>query len=174
MKTEFFKMYGAAGRQDGLRKLSDEQYVLFYGFEESATESQQTGQPSEERVTGWCWRRDYDHEPTDEELQEDLHEVINMDVQNAILSGFSYRGRMVWLSSENQRNIAFAYALAKGGDLDEPFTLKLGTDDDYEFYTFADASEVVSFAKSVQRHIEGCIAKGRVDKCAINLQTYRI
>lgn len=42
MSTEFFKVYGTKERNDGLLRLSDDHYVLFYGFHKD-NESDESG-----------------------------------------------------------------------------------------------------------------------------------
>ena len=99
---------------------------------------------------------------------------VNANVQERILSGMTYRDKIVWLSAENQRNISLAYAMAKGGDIQTLPTLKLGSDDDYEMYTFQDVNEFVAFAIQVQEHIEACIAAGREEKELIDWTNYEL
>ena len=153
------KVYGTTGRTDALRKIGQREWCVYYG-------------QGEDEHGAYGWKRVFDHAPSSEEVEVAVCDAINKEVAERILHGMRYRGRMVWLSAENQRNIAFAAALARGGGLGSLPTLKLGTDEDFELYTLADADEVAAFAAQVQAHIERCIAWGREEKAQINYSDY--
>lgn len=56
MNTDFFKVYGTKERNDSLLRLSDDHYVLFYGF----------GKDKDKDESGYYWRKDYGYKPTEE------------------------------------------------------------------------------------------------------------
>ena len=143
-------------QQTGLRR-----YEVFFAY-------------STEKETPFQLRQTVEHKPTLEEVKQVILGHINQVVQDKILMGLSYADRIVWLSAENQRNIAFAYTLAKGGDLTVMPTLKLGTDDDYIYYTFTDTQEVIDFARLAQLHIGNCLAEGRALRDRIDWSNYVI
>lgn len=162
METKMYKFYGASGRQDGVRRTGLHEWSLYYGYGEDGCGS-------------YCWRALLTHAPSEREIRELVDGAINTRVQERILSGMRYRGRIVWLSAENQRNLAFATALARGGGIGALPTLKLGgTDEDCVLYTFADADEVAAFGAQVQAHIEGCIAAGRAEKAAVDWTAFQL
>ena len=97
MKLE--KIYGATARQDGLYKIGRNKYELIYGY----------GVDGE---NGYNWRRRYRNLPTVEELKTDIEDTINALTDEKILNGFSWNGKNVYLSSENQFNFKAAYDLA--------------------------------------------------------------
>ena len=153
------KIYGATERNDRVQQIGRKRYEVFYGYVEEGDDAYQ-------------FRQTVEHKPTFEEVKEMILAQINANVQDNILQGMRYLDRIVWLSSENQRNIAFAYALAKGGDIRDLPTLKLGTDDDYLLHTFENAEEVIAFAVKVQSHIEQCVNEGRLEKDLIDWTRY--
>ena len=83
MSTEFFNVYGTKERNDNLLRLSDDHYVLFYGFYKD----------NESDECGYCWRKDYGYKPTESELKEDIVEHINKLTDAKILKGFTYEGK---------------------------------------------------------------------------------
>lgn len=153
------KNYGVQSRNDGIQQIGRRRWEVFFGFGEDETGT-------------YNYRQIVEYKPSLDEVKDMILGQINASVQEQILSGFLYRDRVVWLSAENQRNIALAYAMAKGGDIQTLPTLKLGSDDDYELYTFQDVNELVAFAVQVQEHIEGCIAAGRTEKESVDWTKY--
>ena len=153
------KIYGAENRCDGIKQIGRRRWKVFFGF-------------GEDDMGTYVHCHVFDYRPSLEEVKEMILGQINAIVQERILSGLKYRDKIVWLSAENQRNIALDYAMAKGSDIQTLPTLKLGTDEDYEMYTFQDVNEFVSFAVQVQTHIEGCIAWGREQKELVNWTNY--
>ena len=153
------KIFAATGRQDGVQQIGRKRWEIFYGYGKDGDNE-------------YNYRQTLEYKPTPEEVRQIILDQINANVQEEILQGMRWNGREVWLSAENQRNIAFAYALAKGGDLTTPPTLKLGTDNDYILYTFDNAEEVIAFAILVQEHIERCIEDGRQEKASVDWSCY--
>lgn len=102
MNSEFFKIYGAKERQDGIVVLSSNKACIYVGF----------GKDSEDAESGYNWRKDYDHIPTIAEVKADIEALINAHTDATILTGFSWNGKPVYLSSENQFNFKAAYDLA--------------------------------------------------------------
>ncbi len=155
------KIFGGTELRNGIEHIGHKRWEVFYGY-------------GEEDGVGYQYRVVVTHRPSLDEVKAMVLARINQNVQERILSGMRYRGRMVWLSAENQRNIAMGYALAKGGDLEELPTVKLGTDDDFELYTFEDVEEFVGFAKAVQEHIEASLNEGRAEKESVDWSAYSV
>lgn len=145
--------------RNGIEHIGRNRFEVFYGY-------------GEEDGVGYQYRTVVGHLPSLAEVKSMVLARINQNVQERILNGLKYRGRMVWLSAENQRNIALDYALAKGGDLQEMPTVKLGCDDDFELYTFESAEEFVDFAKQVQAHVCQALADGRKEKEGVDWSAY--
>ena len=80
---------------------------------------------------------EFNHKPTGEEIRTLVMSWYNRQTDAAILSGFTYKGAPVWLSTENQYNYKVAYDLAvqTGGET-LPVTFKFGSDEQPEYYTF--------------------------------------
>lgn len=146
---------------NGIQQIGLRRYEIFYDF-------------SPESESEYQLRKVVEHKPTIEEAKQIVIGHINTVVQEKILQKLTYQGYMVWLSAENQRNITFAYAMAKGGDLTVLPTIKLGSDEDFIYYTFSSAEEVITFATMVQEHIEDCLQEGRGKKDEIDWNDYVI
>lgn len=117
---------------------------------------------------------EFNHKPTDEEIRDTIVSGINQQTDQAILSGFTYKGHMVWLSSENQFNYKVAYDLAIQTDgLSLPVTFKLGTDDEPCYYEFTTVANITDFYTKAIEHIQKTIEHGWLAKDSINLSLYR-
>lgn len=110
---------------------------------------------------GRCVTHTFTNKVSVENIKKLINEYYNQKTNANILSGLTYNGYMVWLSTENQQNYKSAYDLAissNGANL--PFKAKLGTDENYIYYTFNTVDEIKDFYLSVYNHIQGCISKG--------------
>lgn len=90
---------------------------------------------------------------------------INDRVKTAIVSGFVWNNKPVWLSEENQLNFSQAVA---------PVTLKIGEDEDgtpvYETFDTQDA--VKAFADACSQWKQQCLTDGWAEKDAIDWAPY--
>lgn len=137
------KIYGTQIRQDGLQRVGQNRWDLFYGFGRD-----------ENNEMGYNWRTSFDHQPNIEEVRETILSQISQNTKTAIIDGYEWKGNKVWLSSENQQNYTLAYELAQNGDLTEMPTVKLGTDESPVYYTFNNAKELAAFVAGMQHHIQ--------------------
>ena len=153
------KKIGASERRDGITQIGRRRWEICYGY-------------VEEDGQGFVFVEEVEHIPSESEVKKMILDQINENVKEAILHGMRYKGRTVWLSAENQRDISFAYTNAIGNKDGTLPTMKLGTDDDYIMYQFADADEVVSFALSVHEHLCLCLANGREEKENVDWSKY--
>lgn len=118
---------------------------------------------------------EFQHKPTADEIRQTIVGYYNQQTDETILSGFEYKGSMVWLSTENQFNYKAAYDLAvqtNGATL--PVTFKLGTDDAPTYYTFTTLEEFSGFYMQAMQHIQNTLANGWAKKDAIDLSLYDI
>ena len=145
MNTDFFKVYGTKERNDSLLRLSDDHYVLFYGFDKDKDES------------GYCWRKDYGHKPTEEELKGDIATHVNKLIDEKILAGFTYEGNIVYLSSENQFNYKAAFDLCM-------LTFKFGQENDPKYRQFSTKDELKDFYLSAISFVTNTLAEGWAEK----------
>lgn len=114
----------------------------------------------------------FSHKPSLSEVSEVIHQWVNKQVDEKILSGLRYDGALVWLSLENQFNYKAAYDLAvqtEGESL--PVTLKFGTDDNPIYRTFDAFQDYADFYHAVINHINEQIAWGWQQK-NIDLSPY--
>lgn len=146
------KIYGAESRQDGLYCIGRNKYELIYGY-------------GQDENGGWNWRHRFTGKPTLQEVEALLRDTINAETDEKILSGFTWNGLAVWLSSENQFNYKAAYDLAfqtEGATL--PVTFKFGTDEAPVYYEFADIDELAHFYLSMQEWVSKAISDGWKEK----------
>ena len=151
MITEFFKAYGIKERNDSLLRLSDDHYVLFYGFHKD----------NENDESGYCWRKDYRYKPTEPELKDDIVEHINKLTDAKILTGFTYEGSLVYLSAENQFNYKAAFdlcMLTDGSNL--PVTFKFGQENAPKYRQFNTKDELKDFYLLAVSFVSKTLAEG--------------
>lgn len=115
------------------------------------------------------------HKPTGEEIRTLVMSWYNSQTDAAILSGFTYNGAHVWLSTENQYNYKAAYDLAvqTGGET-LPVTFKLGSDEHPEYHTFNRLDELKDFYVKAVGFIQTVLADGWKKKDKFNLDLYQI
>lgn len=159
-KTEFFKCYGATERQDKLVRLSADNYLLIFGY----------GMDGEQ---GYNWRRYYDHEPATSELKADINALINEATDKTILEGFSWNGKRVWLSTENQMNFKAAYDLAvqtEGQTLPVKFKLGESADGTPVYHTFTALSAFTDFYTKAVTHVVSALREGWEEKDSVDYE----
>ena len=87
------KIYGASAAQDGVVKVSNKSYILFFGY-------------GVDSMGGYNYRHRFDHKPTEEELRAVIETHVNEQTQERIVGGYQWQ---VWLSGENQQNYTSDY-----------------------------------------------------------------
>lgn len=90
------KIYGASAAQDGVVKVSNKSYILFFGY-------------GEDSMGGYNYRHRFDHKPTVDELRSVIEAHVNTLTQERIVGGYQWKGKQVWLSGENQQNYTSDY-----------------------------------------------------------------
>lgn len=153
----FYKVGGATERQDQIVKIGNKNWLLIYGF----------GKDDDAAETGYNWRKNYDHEPTEAEVKADVDALVNAETDARILTGFVWNGIHVYLSTENQYNFKAAYDLAvqtSGSIL--PITMKLGTDAEgnVAYHTFEDVSDFTDFYTKAFAYINEALVAGWTEK----------
>ena len=116
---------------------------------------------------------EFTHRPSVEEVKNIITEYYNHITDQKILTGFSFQGNAVWLSTENQFNYKTAYDLAvqtNGATL--PVTFKFGTDDNPIFHKFADMEEFTEFYTASALFIQQTLQEGWDKKHNINWSAY--
>ena len=90
------KIYGASAAQDGVVKVSNKSYILFFGY-------------GVDSMGGYNYRHRFDHKPTEDELRAVIETHVNEQTQERIVGGYQWNGKQVWLSGENQQNYTSDY-----------------------------------------------------------------
>ena len=131
-----------------------------------------------ENEPSFCNEVEYDRQPTLEEIKKVILNYYNDKCNQEILSGLTYEGSLVWLSSENQFNYkaAFDFAfqtVASGGEF-IPVTVKLGEEDTPVYKTFSDITELQEFITSCLTHTQNTLSKYWEIKDNIDWSKYEI
>lgn len=116
---------------------------------------------------------DYDHEPTTAEIQQTIVAWTNKATDEKILSGFTWNGASVYLSTENQMNFKAAYDLAvQTGGAILPVTFKLGENEDGEavYHTFETVEDITDFYTKAFAHVSTCLSEGWTAKDGLSLR----
>lgn len=150
----FFRVHGAEKRNDELVRISDSKYLLIFGFDTDA-------------LGNYTWRKYYDHRPTLREIKHDISELINTETDETILDGFSWNGKPVYLSAENQMNFKAAYDIARdtqGASL--PVKFKLGEDADGNavYHTFTKLEPLQDFVMRAMAFVVATLNVGWAKK----------
>lgn len=120
-----------------------------------------------ETENGATWmEHDFDHKPTGDEIRSLFVEMVNEEVQQRILTGFTYDGDPVWLSTENQLNFRSAPNM--------PVRFKLGEDNHGNpvYRNFTSQNSLTAFNKAIANYIAECLNDGWTRKDAFNVQPY--
>ena len=139
------KIYGASSAQDGVVKVSNKSYILFFGY-------------GEDSMGGYNYRHRFDHKPTVDELRSVIEAHVNTMTQERIVGGYRWKGKQVWLSVENQQNYTSDYL---AGEL--PVKVRVYDPDDdasgtVEFIEIPE--ELADFYNGMVAHVRKCIEDG--------------
>jgi len=147
------KIYGAAGRQDGLYRIGENKWELIYGF----------GKDSEEDASGWNYRQRFTQRPTKDEVLSIIKAQINAETDEKILHGFKWDGKPVKIDNETQSNITGIMAnLPYLPETAFPLRFKLGEypDGAPSFHEFASAEEFSKFSMAGVAFKSQCYNEG--------------
>lgn len=165
MNSEFFKIYGAKERQDGIVVLSSNKACIYVGF----------GKDADDAESGYNWRKDYDHIPTIAEVKADIEALINAHTDAKILTGFSWNGKPVYLSSENQFNFKAAYDLAfqtEGANLPAKFKVGEDAEGNPVYHTFTKTEVLADFVMRAFAFINTTLKEGWQEKDSIDYSVF--
>ena len=113
--------------------------------------------------------QEFNHRPTLAEIQSVILAWHNEQIDKQIVSGFTWRGYPVWLSTENQFNYKAAYDLAvqtNGANL--PVVFKFGTTEQPAYYEFNSLTNLSDFYLSAMAYINDTLTEGWRTKDAID------
>ena len=139
------KIYGASAAQDGVVKVSNKSYILFFGY-------------GEDSMGGYNYRHRFDHKPTVDELRSVIEAHVNTLTQERILTGYKWNGKTVWLSNENQQNYTNDF-LTKN----LPAKVRVydnETDTVGEVVSIESEEELDVFYQGMVRHVRECVENG--------------
>ena len=113
------------------------------------------------------------YKPRLSDVKSAILEAINADVDERIVSGFTWKGMAVWLSSENQFNYKAAYDLTlQSGGQTLPVLFKFGNTDEPIYYNFETVEELSDFYIGAMKHISDTLAEGWKEKDSIDWSLY--
>ncbi len=147
------KIYGAIERMDGIQRIGEETFEVFYGFGED-----ENGKFQYRQVLNFIPPLDF--------VKSMIIAQINANIHEKITCGFKWKGYLVWLDESNQRNYARDFAV---GNIP---TYKFGTDTEPVYYTFEDFKEFEDFSKAWAKHISDTVADGWEEKTNIDWHVY--
>ena len=119
--------------------------------------------------------QEFDHQPTLEEIKTVVSDWYNDQIDNSILSGFTYDGASVWLSLENQFNYKAAYDLAiqnNGATL--PVTFKFGTTETPVYVIFDTLDKIRDFYTKSISYVNTTLFNGWSEKDKIDWSAYEL
>lgn len=162
MAEGFDKIYGAKERQDGLTKIGRNKWEARFGYGE------------DESGNGYNYVQQFKgRKPTLAELKTEILALVDANTDERILQGYSYDGKLVWLSSENQFNYKAAYDLAVQTDgASLPFKIKVGSSSAPSYISFSDVATFREFYVAALSHIQQCLEEGWTEKDGIEWEKY--
>ena len=150
------KIYGASAAQDGVVKVSNKSYILFFGY-------------GEDSMGGYNYRHRFDHKPTEEELRAVIEAHVNEQTQERIVGGYQWKGKQVWLSGENQQNYTSDYlagVLPVKVRVYNPYAEASGT-----VALLETPEELADFYNGMVQHVRQCIEDGWSVKDSVDYYT---
>ena len=124
-------------------------------------------------IASWTYEK-FSDLPSLEYIKQMINDYYNKQTDYKIVSGFKWKEKSVWLSSENQFNFKAAYDLAKQTDgANLPVMFKIGEEDgDPIYYTFETIEELQEFYLAAMNHIQQCLEDGWKKKDSIDWSVY--
>lgn len=112
--------------------------------------------------------------PTMDMIKKEILAHYNKKIDDRILSGLTWRGYSIWLSTENQFNYKAAYDVAvqtNGKNL--PIVFKFGNNDESIYYEFKDMETITDFYFSFLEYIQKTLKEGWEEKDSIDWSLYQ-
>jgi hypothetical protein len=155
-----------------LKKVNDNNVIIMWDYK-PITKVNAMGESVETPLAVWQEYR-FKHNPTLSEIKDVIYSYYNNKIDNQILSGLTWNGLQVWLSSENQFNYKAAYDLAvqtNGATL--PVTFKFGDCETSSYYTFNTLEEITDFYLTSISYVQHVLNEGWKEKDSINWELYQ-
>lgn len=137
-------------------------------------DTDEEGNKVESNVGTWA-EHVFRKKPSLSQIKDFILSEINKRTDELILSGFTWKDKQVWLSTENQFNYKAAYDLAvqtNGANLPQVF--KFGSTENPEYYKFETVEELTDFYTKATAYINQCLTVGWAKKDSINWDDYTI
>lgn len=112
--------------------------------------------------------------PSLSEIKNIILDYYNQEIDKKILSGMTWKGMKIWLSSENQFNYKVAYDLAiqtNGKNL--PIYFKFGDTETPIYYEFKTIEDLTDFYLSSVSYIQKILHEGWQKKDSINWELFK-
>ena len=113
-----------------------------------------------------------DHKPSLQEIKDIVLNWYNSEIDNTILSGFTWRDIPVWLSMENQFNYKAAYDIAFQSEGEILPTFKLGSTENPVYYKFERFEDLKDFYVKSLAYVTETLNKGWKMKDTIDWSAY--
>lgn len=116
----------------------------------------------------------FPYKPSLDTIKEVILGVENSRIDKKILTGFTWNGMSVWLSSENQFNYKAAYDLAAQTNGDSlPVTFKFGDTDSPVYHEFKTLDDIADFYVKAMSHVNNTLKEGWERKDSIDWGLYK-
>ena len=119
--------------------------------------------------------KSFNRKPSIEQIKDLVYEWYNKQTDEKIVSGYVWKGKNVWISTENQFNYKAAFDLAMqtaGHSL--PVKFKFGTPSEPIYYIFDSLAELTDFYKGAMSYINNTLDEGWSKKDNINWDNYKV
>ena len=112
---------------------------------------------------------EFPYKPTLDIIKDIILGIENSRIDKKILTGFTWNGMSVWLSSENQFNYKAAYDLAAQTNGDSlPVTFKFGDTDSPVYHEFKTLDDIADFYIKAMSHVNNTLKEGWESKDSID------
>lgn len=125
-----------------------------------------------ERTTSYM-EEELRRKPSIDEVKLLILNWYNTQIDEKIISGFTWKEYPIWLSTENQFNYKAAYDLAvQTGGSSLPITFKFGTTENPQYYEFSTVEDITDFYTSAMTYINNTLEQGWKDKDSLDFSEY--
>lgn len=114
----------------------------------------------------------FEHKPSLAEIKDTVLDWYSKQVDQKILSGFTWNSIPVWLSIENQFNYKTAYDLAVKTNGQRLPTFKFGTVENPIYHKFESLEELEDFYIKFTTYVSETVAQGWAQKDGIDWKVY--
>lgn len=117
---------------------------------------------------------EFSHKPTLQEIKDVILSWCNANIENIILSGFTWRDIPIWLSMENQFNYKVAYDIAAQSGGEKLPTFKFGSTESPVYYKFESFEDLKDFYTKAANFVNQTLSEGWTVKDSIDWDAYSV